>query len=132
MNSPAIQKITKMMWPALSQRYVITSACCMCLRLAPGGSAAPAPHDAEEVLDIGDGCLLADSVPEVENVGAVSKRLENVLRLALQLGSAGEQEQRIEIALHRHPGWKLARGPQRIDCLVEADRIDAGFPRIVD
>ena len=44
--------------------------------------------------------------------------------------AAGEQRQRIEIALHRQILRQLLRGPERIDRLVEAERVDPGLARI--
>src|SRR3989337_403097 len=84
----------------------------------------PTPHDLEQAHDMHDWGFLVDAVTEIEHMRAAGEAVEDSCRRAIELFAACEQEQRIEIALDRHSGRQLARGPGRIDRLVDADRVD--------
>src|SRR5688500_8796775 len=74
--------------------------------------------------------FLVDAVAEVEHMRAYGECIEDAPRCRFELGPAGEELERIEVPLHRHSRGQLARGPSRIDRLVDPDRIDAGLARI--
>src|SRR5207342_1943479 len=73
---------------------------------------------------------LLDPVAQVEDVGPVAERVKDALYGVRQFLPAGDQGQRIEIALYRQSGRQFARRPRRIDRLVEADGIDSRSRRI--
>ena len=73
---------------------------------------------------------LADAMTEVEHMRTPGESFEHADSLRFELGRAGKQQQRIEIALDRHILRQAARGPQRIDRLIHAERIDPGFAGI--
>jgi hypothetical protein len=52
------------------------------------------------------------------------------VRLSFQFRPACQQQQRIEVALHRHPGGKFPCRPERIDRFIQPQRIDPGLTRI--
>ena len=63
-------------------------------------------------------------MPEVEDVGPGGEGVKDALDRVAQRLAAGDQRERIEIALHGQVGGQLAIGPHRIDRLVEPDGID--------
>ena len=63
---------------------------------------------------------------EIENMGAGrGEPLEDALDLLVEARSAGDERQRIEIALQREPPGQGGVGGLRFDGRVEADRVDA-------
>jgi len=74
--------------------------------------------------------ILEDAVPEIEDVRAAGEGVKDSCDSRLQFLASGDQRKRIEIALQREVVREFLRGPQRVDGLVEADRIDARFARI--
>ena len=67
---------------------------------------------------------------EVEDVRATVQRVKASPGGVSQGLAAGEQGERVDIALDRQAFRKLAVGPGRIDGLVEPDRVDRGFPGV--
>ncbi len=101
-----------MMWKAFSQRYMVASS--------------PAAHALEHLLDMRDRRLRQDAVAEIEDEWAARQRRQDVVDVAVERRAAGEQRQRIEIALHRHARLELLARERAVDRPVEADRVDAG------
>src|SRR4051812_17100455 len=92
----------------------------------PSG-APPAADDCQQLLDMGDRRMLADAVAQVEDMRPVGKGIEDARGLPVDLRPAGLDQQRIEIALDRQAlGQGLCR-PERIDRLVEPQRVDPGL-----
>ena len=69
-------------------------------------------------------------MPEIEDVRALAKRVKDAGDRAFQSFAAGDQGEWVEIALDREAPGQFLVGPDRVDGLVEADRIDPGFARI--
>src|SRR5690348_6196221 len=74
--------------------------------------------------------VLQDSVPEIEDVWSCREGVKHAVNGLIQRLSTGNQRQGVEVALDRHALRQLAGGPERIDRLVDADRVDAGFTGI--
>ena len=72
-----------------------------------------------------DRSVLANPVTEVEHVRAVSKGPQDQLGPVDQRLPAGQQQQRIKIALHRQVGCKVRSDPRRMERLVDPDRIES-------
>jgi hypothetical protein len=65
-------------------------------------------------------------VAEIENMGAGrDEPIEDALDLVVEARSAGDERQRIEVALQREPPGQGGVGGLRLDRRVEADRVDA-------
>src|SRR6187402_2813916 len=79
---------------------------------------------------MGDGGILQDTVAEIEDMGAIGERGKDTRGGLFHRGAAGDQYERVEIALHRQPLWKRASSPFGVDRFVEAERINAGFARV--
>jgi hypothetical protein len=63
----------------------------------------PGTHNFQQVLHVRDGRELADTMTKIEYMRAVSKNIEDAARSVCKCRAPGEQEQWIEIALHREP-----------------------------
>ena len=66
---------------------------------------------------------------EIEDMGAGREALEDAVDLRVEPRAAGDQRQRIEIALQREPLGQGGDGGPRLDRRVEADRVDVGERR---
>jgi hypothetical protein len=56
-------------------------------------------HQSDQLFDMSDRRILQDSVPEVEDVWTLGESVKGSPDRALQRVSAGEERQRIDIAL---------------------------------
>src|SRR3954451_17392066 len=74
--------------------------------------------------------VLQDAVPEIEDVRAVSEGVKDALDCGPHRLSAGDQRQRVEIALERKVLRQFLGGPGRIDGFVKAERGHASLSRI--
>src|SRR5205814_5508948 len=79
-------------------------------------------HQCDQLLDMGDRRIRKDSMPEIEDVRSAGESVKDSPRRLVELSAAGEQGQRVEIALHGKVIRKLLRRPGRIDRLVEPER----------
>jgi len=67
---------------------------------------------------------------EIENERAARKSVQHVVDFPIERSPACAQEQRIDIALHRHPALDLLAGEASVNAAFQADRIDAGLIHI--
>ncbi len=74
--------------------------------------------------------FLKDAVAEIEDVRASGEGVKDTLDGRLQTLAAREERQGVEIALDRKLRRKLRVRPDRVDRLVETDRVDARLARI--
>ena len=78
-----------------------------------GGRSAPrAANGAEHPLDVRRIGLRGDAVAEVEDVRAAGEGRDGRARGAVERGAAGDQKQRVEVALDAEP-WLQLRGPPK-------------------
>ena len=61
-----------------------------------------------------DGRLGQNAMAEVEDEGALPKRRQDRAHAAVELGSSGDEQQGIEIALHRHKALQIRLDPAEI------------------
>ena len=87
-------------------------------------SVLPAQPRLQHLLDMRDRRLRQDAVAEIEDERPAGERLQYRIDGAVERLAAGQQRQRIEIALHRPAALDAARARIKIDHPVEADRID--------
>ena len=78
----------------------------------------------EHSLDILDRRVGQNAVAEIEDEGLRRKGVEHVVDCAIECGTASQQDQRIEIALHRPPALNLLARERPVDHPIEPDRID--------
>src|SRR5450756_838602 len=109
---PAIHEMTAMMWKAFSQRY-------MAAWLAPA-------HALEHLLDMRDRRRRQNAMAEIENERAAGQHRHHVIDFALECGAAGEQRQRIDIALHHDPRLQHVARDLALECPIEPDAVHAG------
>src|SRR5690349_19043285 len=76
---------------------------------------------------MGDRRVLQNSVPEIENVRTAGECVKDSAHGQVQLFAAGNHREWVEVALNGQIGWELLRCPNRIDRLIEADRVHCGF-----
>src|SRR6478672_8875438 len=88
------------------------------------------PHPFEHPLDMADRRRRQDAVAEIEDERALAELGEDVVHLAVERLAAGEQNPRIDIALHRHARLDFPPREVAVDLAFEADRIDAGLSHI--
>src|SRR3569833_1103898 len=89
-------------------------------------SCSPGPlHLAQQLLDVGDRRVLEDAMPEIEDVRAVGESVKDALDSGSQWLTAGDQRERIDVALDGQSGGQLLRRPDRIDCFIEANSRDS-------
>ena len=78
------------------------------------------------MFDMGDRRVGHDTMAEIEDMGARPESRKDAIDRNIKRFTAGDERERVEIALH----WQMWRqrgiGPSGIDRLVESDRIDAG------
>ena len=75
-------------------------------------------------LDMGDRRFRHDAMAEIEDERPARERLQNRVNGAIERRPAGDQHQRIEIALHRHAALHPLAHKTAIHHPIEADRID--------
>ena len=71
-----------------------------------------------------------DAVAEIEHEGRVPQQVENFAHPPLKMRSAGEQEERIEIALHRQAALQVLPDEGERHAGIAADGVDAGPLRV--
>src|SRR5262249_43759060 len=103
-----IQAMMAMMWNAFSHSYM---------------SSGPA-QARQHALDVCDGRLRQDAVSQVEDKRALREYLENAVDRAVERSAAGDQRQRIEVALHRYAPLDLVPHKYRIDGRIETHGVD--------
>lgn len=79
------------------------------------------------MLDMRNRRVGHDAMAQIEDMGARRKGRKDAVDRSIERRAAGDERERIKIALHREMRWQDGIGPIRIDRLVEPDRIDAGF-----
>src|SRR5207253_6009285 len=84
-------------------------------------------HPFQHAFHMRDRRLREDAVPEVEDKRPAGKRLQYHINRAVERRPAGDQYQRIEIALHWKAALDLVAGKDPIDHPVETDRVDGGL-----
>src|SRR6185437_5703255 len=82
------------------------------------------PYAREHLLDMRDRRLGQDAVPEVEDEASARKRLKHRIDRTVERAAAGEQHQRIEIALHGPPALDLIASEDPIDHPIQPDGVD--------
>ena len=68
--------------------------------------------------------------PRLKMKGPEPERLEDRPNASIKMRSAGDEEQRVEIALHGDEALQSVPDPADRQARVAADGIDAGSPRI--
>ena len=84
------------------------------------------PHPLQHLLDMRDRGFRLDAVAEIEDQPALRVIRQHVVDRAIERGAAGDQRQRIEIALHRDAVLHALADQRRLGRPVDADGIDAG------
>src|SRR5512133_109768 len=112
--------MTAITWKALSHTYMSLSAADASLSCA---------HPRKHPLDVGDGSLRQDSVPQIENKWSLGKGLERQINGAVECSTADEQHEGVEISLHRQTRLELA-GEDRIDSPVKTDGVHSNILRV--
>jgi hypothetical protein len=79
----------------------------------------------QQLLDMRDRRVGQDAVAEIEHMRALGESGKDPVDRGVERRAAGDQRERIEIALHRQVRGQRGMRPDRIDGLVDADRIDA-------
>src|SRR5208282_5612773 len=87
----------------------------------------PAAHPSHQALDMLDRRLRQDAMAEIEDMRAGLESLEDALDVLVETGSAGDQRQRVEIALQGIAFGQRGDGDPRLDAGVEADRVDFSY-----
>src|ERR1700682_4154568 len=105
--------MTEMMWKAFSHSYTSWSSCSVL-----------SPHARKHLLDVRDRRLGQNAVPEIEDERLGCKRLEHSLDLAIERGAAGDERQRVEIALYRPTTLDVLARVGAIDHPIEPNRVD--------
>src|SRR4051794_1111748 len=103
--------MTAMTWNAFSHSYTPRSS----------GSS---PHPPQHPLHMRDRGFRQDAVAQIEDEGFCGERLEHLVDRAIERAAAGQQGERIEIALHRPTGLDAVARKAAIDHPIETDRID--------
>src|SRR5205823_2546290 len=93
--------------------------------LTSAAISSPNPHASEHLLDMLDWRLRHDPVAEIEDVRAACKGLERRIDRPVERRTAGDQRQRVNIALHRQSGLHLLARKRPIDHPVEPNCIYA-------
>src|ERR1035437_9752836 len=73
------------------------------------------PHPLEHALDMGDRRVGQDAVAEIEDERPARKSVQHVVDFPIERAAACAQEQRIDIALHRHPALDLLAGEASVN-----------------
>src|ERR1700726_636405 len=97
--------MTAMMWNALIQSYMVAN-----------------PRD--QTFHMGDGRVRQDAVAKVENKRALPERFEDSVDRMIERCSAGEQHQRIEIALNGTQRLNLIARKTQLYHPIEPHRVD--------
>src|SRR3954453_2063037 len=82
-----------------------------------------APHLRDHRLDMIDRRLRHDAVAEVEDVRAAAGGAQDRVDAVPERIAAGDERQRIEVALRREPLRKLRQEQVRLERPVERDRV---------
>src|SRR5262249_52368142 len=87
---------------------------------------ASAPHAPHHLLDMGDRSFRQNAVAEVEDQPALRVVRQHIVDRAIERRAAGDQRQRIEIALDGDARLHALADEGRLGSPVDADSIDAG------
>ena len=87
------------------------------------------PKPPQRLLDMRDRRLRQDAVAEIEDQRALGEVLQDVVDRAVERGAAGEQHQRVEIALHGDAALHVRAHERRLRGPVDADRVDRHLRR---
>src|SRR5665213_2202696 len=84
------------------------------------------PHPLDHLLDMRDRGFRLDTVAEIEDQPAFGVIRQHVVDRPVERSAAGDQRQRVEIALDRHAVLHVLADQYRVGRPVDADRVDAG------
>ncbi len=88
------------------------------------GATGPGPaHPRDQALHVGDRGFRNDAVAEVEDVRAAAGRGEDVVDSAVQSLSAGDEGERVEVALRRRARRQGRQRARRVERPVERERV---------
>src|SRR4029077_2184811 len=113
--------MTAITWNALSQRYMSLSG--------PHAHLSRA-HPRKHPLDVRDGSLRQDSVPQIEDEGSFGKDLERQIDGAVECSATDEQHEGVEISLHRQARLELLAREGGIDRPIKTDGIHSNILHI--
>src|SRR4051795_11825977 len=91
---------------------------------APQAQNKSAPHAPQHLLDMGDRRLRLDAVAEIEDEPPLRKVRQRVVDRAVERIAAGDEHQRIEIALHGDLALYALADEGRLRSPVDADGVD--------
>src|SRR5208282_6044260 len=83
-----------------------------------------AAHPSHQAFHMLEGRLRQDAMAEIEDMRAGLESLEDALDVLVETGAAGDQRQRVEIALQGEAFGQRGDGDPWLDARVEADRVD--------
>src|SRR6476620_3361107 len=94
-------------------------------------SCSPFPlHQCNQLLDVSNGRILKNAVPEIEDVRSVAEGVKDATDDRFEDFPASNERKGIKIALERKIRGELPCGPKGIDGLIEADCINASLPGV--
>src|SRR5208283_1845695 len=85
---------------------------------------SPAAHPSHQPFHMLDGRLRQDAVTEIEDMRSRLESLDDTLDVLVETGAAGDQRQRVEIALQGIAFGQSGDGDPWLDAGVEADPVD--------